>query len=65
VSDALKKRRGKNKKIDKIVLLNKMRYIFDTPEMPEIDIIGQKKGRKSLKVNNNNVSHQYGKKNIF
>jgi len=23
-----------------------MRYIFDAPEMPEIGIIGQKKGRK-------------------
>ena len=41
-----------------------MRYIFDTPKMPETGIIREKKGQKSLKISQN-VSHQYGKKSIF
>jgi hypothetical protein len=46
--------------------MKKMRYIFDTPEMPKICIIREKKGRKSSKIgNNNHVSHQYGKKNLL
>lgn len=43
--------------------MKKMRYIFDTPKMPEIGKIRVEKGQKSLKINN--VPHQYGKKNLF
>jgi len=38
-----------------------MRYIFDTPKMPKIGKMREKKGQKS----NQNVSHRYGKKIIL
>ena len=40
-----------------------MRYIFDTPFIPEIAKIREKKGQKSSKISSN-VSHQHGKKSI-
>ena len=43
--------------------MKKMRYIFDTPKMPEIGIILEKKDQKLSKIRHN-VSHQYGKKSI-
>jgi len=41
--------------------MQKMRYIFDTPKMPKIGKMREKKGQKS----NQNVSHRYGKKIIL
>ena len=41
-----------------------MRSIFNTLYLPEIAIIGEKKGQKSLKTKKN-VSHQDGKERIF